>query len=84
VDKWVSLGYEHKSGIAKALNEQELDLGWVSADKEAGKVGAFQRLDAAGNDTQSLERQESTVIGPQSDHTPDAFSKSLSAAFFRV
>jgi hypothetical protein len=29
---------------------------------------AFQRLDAAGNDTKSLERQESGVIGPQSDH----------------
>jgi hypothetical protein len=28
---------------------------------------AFQRLDAAGNDTKSLERQESRVIGPQSD-----------------
>jgi len=26
-----------------------------------------QRLDAAGNDTKSLERQESTVMGPQSD-----------------
>jgi hypothetical protein len=29
---------------------------------------AFQRLYAAGNDTKSLERQESIVIGPQSDN----------------
>jgi hypothetical protein len=29
----------------------------------------FQRLDAAGNDTKSLKRQQSTVIGPQSDHS---------------
>jgi hypothetical protein len=28
----------------------------------------FQRLDAAGNDTESLKRHESPVIGPQSDH----------------
>jgi hypothetical protein len=28
---------------------------------------AFQGLDAAGNDTESLKRHESTVIGPQSD-----------------
>ena len=28
---------------------------------------AFQRRDTAGNDTKSLERQENTVIGPQSD-----------------
>jgi hypothetical protein len=27
-----------------------------------------QRLDAAGNDTESLKRHESPVIGPQSDH----------------
>ena len=27
-----------------------------------------QRLDAAGNDTKSLERQESVIIGPQLDH----------------
>ena len=30
---------------------------------------AFQRLDAAGNDTKSLKRLQSTAIGPQSDHT---------------
>ena len=29
---------------------------------------AFQRLDGAGNDTESLKRHESTVIGPQSDY----------------
>ena len=28
----------------------------------------FQRLDAAGNDTESLKRHKSTVIGPQSDY----------------
>jgi hypothetical protein len=30
---------------------------------------AFQRRDVAGNDTKSLERQENTVIGPQSDYS---------------
>lgn len=39
VDKWVSLGYEHNSGVAKTLDQQGFDLGWVSADKEAEKVG---------------------------------------------
>ena len=38
VDKWVNLGHEHKSGVAKKLNDEGFDLGWVSADKEAGKV----------------------------------------------
>ncbi|HUJ30001.1 MAG TPA: hypothetical protein VLY23_01875 [Candidatus Acidoferrum sp.] len=38
VDKWVSTGYEHKSGIAKILNEQGFDLGWVSADREAERI----------------------------------------------
>ena len=38
VDKWVNLGYEHKSGIAKSLNDEGFGLGWVSADKEAGMV----------------------------------------------
>ena len=38
VDKWVSLGYEHKSGVAEALDEQGFELGWVSADREAEKV----------------------------------------------
>lgn len=37
-DKWVSLGYEHKSGIAETLNEQGFDLGWVSADRESERV----------------------------------------------
>lgn len=31
-------------------------------------TNVFQRLDVAGNDTESLKRHESTVIGPQSDH----------------
>ena len=30
---------------------------------------AFQGLDAAGNDRESLKGHQSTVIGPQSDHT---------------
>lgn len=38
VDKWVSLGYEQKSGIANKLNEQGFELGWVSADKEVEKI----------------------------------------------
>jgi pyrimidine deaminase RibD-like protein len=38
VDKWVSPGYERKSGVAKTLDEQGFDLGWASADKEAEKV----------------------------------------------
>jgi len=38
VDKWVSLGYEHKSGVAKTLDEQAFDLSWVSADREAERV----------------------------------------------
>lgn len=38
VDKWVNLGYEHKSGVAKTLQDQGYDLGWVKADKEAEKV----------------------------------------------
>src|SRR5258707_13307642 len=43
----------------------------------------FQRLDAAGNDTKSLERQESTVIGPRSDHTRSA-RKLFERSFFRT
>lgn len=42
-DKWVSLGYEHKSGIAKTLNEQGFDLGWVSADRESERVCSAPR-----------------------------------------
>jgi len=41
---------------------------------------SFQRLDAAGNDTKSLKRLESTAIGPQSDHVPmllQMFGRSL-------
>jgi pyrimidine deaminase RibD-like protein len=38
VDKWVSLGYEHKSGVAKTLAEHGFDLGWVSADREAERI----------------------------------------------
>jgi hypothetical protein len=38
IDKWVSPGYEHKSGVAKTLDEQGFDLGWVSADREAERV----------------------------------------------
>jgi len=38
IDKWVNLGYEHKSGIAKTLEGQGFDLGWVTADKETEKV----------------------------------------------
>ncbi len=37
-DKWVGLGYEQKSGIAKALDEQGFELHWSSADKEAERV----------------------------------------------
>ena len=37
---------------------------------------SFQRLDGAGNDTKSLKRLKSTVIGPQSDHacSPSQFT----------
>lgn len=38
VDKWVSLGYEHKAGIVNGLKEQGFELGWVSADREAEKI----------------------------------------------
>lgn len=38
VDKWVNLGYEHKSGIAKKLKDEGLDLGWVSGDRESDRV----------------------------------------------
>jgi pyrimidine deaminase RibD-like protein len=38
IEKWVSLGYEHKSGIAKTLSEQGFDLGWVSADRESDRL----------------------------------------------
>jgi hypothetical protein len=61
-----------------------VDLNHRPLGYEANRINdsiAFQRLDAAGNDTKSLERQESTVIGPQSDHTRIAFSKLWSAAF---
>lgn len=37
-DKWVSLGYEHESGVAKTLDEQGFDLRWVSARKETERV----------------------------------------------
>jgi hypothetical protein len=44
----------------------------------------FQRLDAAGNDTKSLKRHESTVIGPQSDHNFGINLWFLERRFFRV
>jgi hypothetical protein len=31
----------------------------------------FQRLDAAGNDRESLQAQKSIATGPHSDHTPE-------------
>ena len=45
---------------------------------------AFQRLDAAGNDTRSLKRHLSTVIGPQSDHTPACLLERVEHRLFRV
>jgi hypothetical protein len=45
----------------------------------------FQRLDAAGNDTESLKRHKSTVIGPQSDHILGSINLwFLGRRFFRV
>ena len=38
VDKWVSLGYEQKAGIAQNLKDQGFDLHWSSADKESERV----------------------------------------------
>lgn len=43
------------------------DLNHLPLGYEPNRVedsNAFQRLDAAGNDTKSLERQESGVMGP--------------------
>lgn len=37
-DKWVNLGFEHKSGMAEALTKEEYDFAWISADKEAEKI----------------------------------------------
>src|ERR1700719_1044750 len=42
----------------------------------------FQRLDAAGNDTKSLERLLSTAIGPQSDHTPACLVQRVERSLF--
>jgi len=52
---------------------------------EANRINdsiSFQRLDAAGNDPRSLERHESTDIGPQSDHTRRDVAR-LSALYSR-
>jgi len=49
-----------------------VDLNHRPLGYEANRVNdsiTFQRLDAAGNDTKSLKRHESTVIGPQSDYS---------------
>jgi hypothetical protein len=49
-----------------------VDLNHRPLGYEANRVNdsiTFQRLDAAGNDTESLKRHESTVIGPQSDYS---------------
>ncbi|SRR6266536_6339514 len=45
---------------------------------------AFQRLDAAGNDIKSLERLQSTAIGPQSDHTPACLVQRAERSLFRA
>ena len=48
-----------------------MDLNHRPLGYEANRINdsiTFQRLDAAGNDIKSLKRQQSTVIGPQSDH----------------
>src|SRR4030088_2109720 len=44
----------------------------------------FQRLDAAGNDTESLKRHQSTAIGPQSDHTPACLLQLVERRLFRA
>jgi hypothetical protein len=49
-----------------------VDLNHRPLGYEANRINdstAFQRLDAAGNDTKSLERLQRNPIGPQSDHS---------------
>ncbi len=37
-EKWVSLGYERKSGLAEKTDQEGFELGWVTADKETEKI----------------------------------------------
>jgi pyrimidine deaminase RibD-like protein len=67
VDKWVSIGYEHNSGIAKKLNDEGFDLGWVSANREVEKVefGGWEYvlLDLEDGNKARLKIHDSPAIG---------------------
>lgn len=66
-DKWVSLEYLQKSGIAKALDEQGFELHWSSADKEAERVefGGWERviIDQAEGKKARLKIHDHPAVG---------------------
>ena len=67
VDKWVSMEYVEKSGIAKELKEQGYDVRWTTAKKETIRVdleGWEHVLIKQANGTKArLKIQDNPVIG---------------------